>query len=195
MLADPKPREPGPPRLIAAGRMVRQKRFDNLLRAFAQIKHSDARLTILGDGPLRPMLERLAQSLGIADRVAMPGYVGDIIPSLRDSDLFVLSSDYEGLPGVILESLACNVPVATTESFFAARELLGGASSCAVVPIGDPAALAGAIDDCLNRAGKRPDLRSIAEPYRIKPAIRAHITTLAAIVEELRPSADTHARP
>jgi len=195
MLADPKPREPGPPRLIAAGRMVRQKRFDNLLRAFAQIKHSDARLTILGDGPLRPMLERLAQSLGIADRVAMPGYVGDIIPSLRDSDLFVLSSDYVGLPGVILESLACNVPVATTESFFAARELLGGVSSCAVVPIGDPAALAGAIDDCLNRAGKRPDLRSIAEPYRIKPAIRAHITTLAAIVEELRPSADAHARP
>ena len=186
MLADPEPREPGPPRLIAAGRMVRQKRFDNLLRAFAQVKHPGASLTILGDGPLRPSLERLAQTLGIADRVAMPGYVGDIIPSLRQSDLFVLSSDYEGLPGVILEALACNVPVATTESFFAARELLGGVSSCAVVPIGDPSALAGAIDDCLKRMGKGPDLRKIAEPYRIEPAIRAHIETLAAILEEVR---------
>ena len=186
MLADPAPREPGPPRLVAAGRMVRQKRFDNLLRAFAQVKHPGARLTILGDGPLRASLERLAHTLGIADRVAMPGYVGDIIPSLRQSDLFVLSSDYEGLPGVILEALACNVPVATTESFFAARELLGGVSSCAVVPIGDPLALAGAIDDCLERMGQGPDLRKIAEPYRIEPAIGAHIATLTAILEEVR---------
>ena len=185
MLADPVPREPGPPRLIAAGRMVRQKRFDNLLRAFAKVKHQGASLTILGDGPLRPSLEKLAQTLGIADRISMPGYVGDIIPSLRKSDLFVLSSDYEGLPGVILEALACNVPVATTESFFAARELLGGASSCAVVPIGDPAALASAIDACLEKMGSGPDLRKLAEPYRIEPAIGAHIATLTAILEEL----------
>ena len=53
----------------------------------------------------------------------MPGYVADIIPRLRQSDLFVLSSDYEGLPAVIVEALACDIPVATTESFFAARDL------------------------------------------------------------------------
>src|SRR6185503_9029583 len=101
----------------------------------------DARLTILGDGPLRHSLEALARSLGIADRVDTPGY-GDVLPRLRQADLFVLSSDYEGLPAVVLEALASGVPVVTSDSFLAAREMLEGAPGCAVVPIRDPDALA-----------------------------------------------------
>jgi glycosyltransferase involved in cell wall biosynthesis len=182
MLADPPRRRSGPPRLLAAGRMVPQKRFDILLRAFAASTNRDARLTILGDGPLRSELDRLARSLGIADRVDMPGYVGDIIPALRKSDLFVLSSDYEGLPAVVIEALACNVPVVATESFFAARELLDKAPSCAVVPIGDPQALAQAIDRCLATRDES-DLRFLAEPYRVESAIDAHIIALAEAVE------------
>lgn len=187
MLADPPPRAPGAPRLLAAGRLVAQKRFDNLLRAFAAIGHADARLTILGEGPLRPSLESLASSLGIADRVDMPGH-GDVIARLRQSDLFVLSSDYEGLPAVLIEALACNVPVATTDSFFAAHALLDDANSCAVAPIGDPGALAQAIDRCLTAPRARADLRSLAMPYRIEPAIDAHISALAQAVEALRRS-------
>jgi glycosyltransferase involved in cell wall biosynthesis len=171
------------PRLLAAGRMVAQKRFDNLLRAFALSAREDATLTILGDGPLRSGLEHLAQSLGIADRVAMPGYVPNVVEWLGRSDLFVLSSDYEGLPAVIVEALACNVPVVTTESFFAARDLLGSAQSCAVVPIGDPQALAQAIDRCLAPAAPS-NLSKLAEPYLIQPAIDAHIVTLAEALHE-----------
>jgi glycosyltransferase involved in cell wall biosynthesis len=182
MLQDPPVRSPGPPRLLAVGRMVPQKRFDLLLRALASIDHRDARLTILGDGPLRPSLERLAHELGVADRVDMPGYVEDVTAWLRRSDMLVLSSDYEGLPAVIVEALACNVPVATTQSFFAARDLLRGFASCAVVPIGDPQALARAIDRCLD-APVREDLRSAAEPYRIDRAVKAHIEALRAAVE------------
>jgi glycosyltransferase involved in cell wall biosynthesis len=169
------------PHLLAAGRMVPQKRFDVLLRAFALIGSRNARLTILGDGPLRAELERLATSLGIGERVGMPGHV-EVLPWLRRSDLFVLSSDYEGLPAVLIEALACNVPVVTSDSFHAARELFGSAPSCAVVPIGDPRALAAAIDRSL-AAGKGADIRSLAEPYRIDTAIDAHITALAAAVE------------
>jgi glycosyltransferase involved in cell wall biosynthesis len=181
MLADRQPRHPGPPRLVAVGRMVPQKRFDLLLRAFALTGRPDARLTILGDGPQRPRLERLAQSLGIADRVDMPGYVANVVAWLRRSDLMVLSSDYEGLPAVVMEALACNVPVVTTESFFAARDLLGRSASCAVVPIGDAQALAAAIDRCL-QAERTEDLREIAEPYRVDSAVRAHIDALARAV-------------
>jgi len=185
MLRDRPARQPGPPRLLAAGRMVPQKRFDNLLHAFAQISREDATLTILGDGPQRKSLENLAHVLGIGDRVHMPGYVGDILPSLRQSDLFVLSSDYEGLPAVIFEALASNVPVATTESFFAALELLGDVESCAVVPIGDPQALAHAIDRCLAPRPDGADLRKIAEPYRIGRAIEAHVGALVRAVDAL----------
>jgi glycosyltransferase involved in cell wall biosynthesis len=174
----PEPHD-GPPRLLAAGRMVPQKRFDNLLRAFASAHNGEATLTILGDGPQRADLESLAHSLGIADRVALPGYTHDILPWLRRSDLFVLSSDYEGLPAVVIEALACGVPVAATESFFAARDLLGGLPSCAVVPIGDPQALGQAIDRCLEERPAADRLRQAAEPYRIQPAIDAHISALA----------------
>lgn len=181
MLANSGEPQPGPPRLLAAGRMVPQKRFDALLRAFALSKRSEAKLTILGDGPLRRDLQELAETLGVAERIEMPGYVGDIIPALRQSHLFVLSSDYEGLPAVIIEALACNVAVATTESFFAARDLLGSQQSCAVVPIGDPAALAAAIDRCLEESD-HADLRTLAEPYRVDSAVNAHIIELASAV-------------
>jgi len=191
MLAGTARLSPGPPQLLAAGRMVRQKRFDLLLRAFALVRHRSARLTILGDGPLRGSLQKLARSLGIADRVDMPGYVADVVGWLRRSDLFVLSSDYEGLPAVIVEALACNVPVATTESFFAARELLGHFPSCAITPTGNPHALAQAIDRCLD-ARRDDDLRTAAAPYRIEAAVSAHIDALAAAVERQK-RADTPA--
>ena len=166
------------PRLVTAGRMVEQKRFDLLLRAFASIDRNDARLTILGDGPLRRSLEDLARSLGIADRVEMPGYTGDVVKRLRQSDLFVLSSDYEGLPAVILEALASGCPVVTTDSFLAAGELLDGVRGCAVVPVRDPAALAGAIERMLRVEPDADDLRKLAFPYRIDAAVGAHIKAL-----------------
>ena len=174
----------GPTRLLAAGRMVPQKRFDNLLRAFALLERKDAGLTILGDGPLRSSLERLARNLRVADRIQMPGYNPDILPWLRRTDLFVLSSDYEGLPAVVIEALACGVPVATTESFLAARDLLGSAKSCAVVPTGNPQALAQAIDRCLGSRASRSQLSKLAQPYRVQPAIDAHIIALAEAFDQ-----------
>ena len=183
MLRDGHGKPTGPPRLVSAGRMVKQKRHDVLLRAFALSDHKDAKLTILGDGPLRGELEQLASSLGIADRVEMPGYTADVVPELRRSDLFVLSSDYEGLPAVLIEALACNVPVASTDNFLGVREMLKDQPSCAVVSIQDPAALAGAIDRCLKRSGEPRDLQSIAEPYRIDRSVAAHIAVLNELVE------------
>lgn len=183
MLTDLAPRAPGSPRLLTAGRMVPQKRFDLLLQAFASIRHSDARLTILGDGPLRSELERLAQSLGIADRVSMPGFDPDIISWIRQSDLVVMSSDYEGLPGVLIRALACNVPVVTTASFLAVRDLLDRAKSCAIVPTGNPQALAQAIDRCLEPP-RREDLRRLVQPYGVDASVTAHIATLAQAVEQ-----------
>lgn len=181
MLAATPSRPDEPPRLLSAGRMVRQKRFDVLLRAFALSTHRDARLTIMGDGPLRSDLESLARSLGVADRVSMPGYA-DIRSAMEQSQLFILSSDYEGLPAVLVEALASNVPVVTTDSFHAAREMFGAVPSCAVVPIGDPEALAAAIDECLSHP-PASDMRKLAEPYRMDLAIQAHIEALASAVE------------
>ena len=168
---------PGGGHIVTLARMMPQKRLDRLLDAFAHVTRGDARLTIFGDGPERPRLERLARDLGVAGRVAMPGFVEDASAALRTADLFVLSSDYEGLPAAAIEALACNVPVVTTDCCAGARELLAGAAGCAVVPVDDVAALAAAIDRGL-AAGRSADLRPLAEPYGVDAAIAAHLRVL-----------------
>ena len=107
----------------------------------------------------------------------MPGFAEDVLPWLHAADLLVLSSDYEGLPAVVLEALACEVPVVTTDCFEAARSLLADAPGCAVVPIGDTAALARAIDVSL--AGPATGgLASLARDYEVSAAVAAHLHIL-----------------
>ena len=84
---------PRAPHYVAVGRLARQKNFPLLLRAFARLRDPAARLTIVGEGGERGKLERLADRLGIADRLAMPGHVADPLPYLAQASAFVLSSD------------------------------------------------------------------------------------------------------
>jgi glycosyltransferase involved in cell wall biosynthesis len=169
------------PRIITLARMMPQKRLDRLLAAFARVRTPSVRLIILGDGPERGRLEQQARSLGIDDRVEMPGFVEDVVPFLRRADLFVLSSDYEGLPAAILEALACHVPVVTTDCFDAARSLLAGAPRCAVVPRDDVDAFAAAIDESLSFRAKRTDLHKRAAPYTFEAAIAAHVEAVDSL--------------
>jgi glycosyltransferase involved in cell wall biosynthesis len=102
------------PHLVAAGRLTHQKGFDLLIEALALCNGSRPRLTLLGEGPLRPELERLAQQSGVADRVRFVGFQKNPYPFFAQADAFVLSSRYEGFPNVVLEALACGTPVIAT---------------------------------------------------------------------------------
>lgn len=179
-------RDPGEPMLVTLARMMPQKRLDVLLRAFAEVQDRNCRLTILGDGPERPKLEHLAASLGVTERVDMPGFVEDVLPWLRRADLFVLTSDYEGLPAALLEALACNVPVVTTDCFDGTRELLAGAEGCSVVPKGDIHAISAAIDASLASAERSMNLRDIARGYDIDASITAHVAALKPLIDAPR---------
>lgn len=130
---------------VAIGRMKPQKNFALLLRAFGRMATPADRLTILGDGPERAMLEGLVTTLGIANRVAMPGHVSDLAAWLVDADVFVMSSDYEGVPAVLIEAIAANLAVVATDCSVSMRDLVGGGAFGQLVPVGDEAALAAAM--------------------------------------------------
>ena len=131
------------PLLITSGRLVEAKAHDDLIRAFALTRAGS--LVILGDGPLREDLAALARRLGVAERVWMPGVVENPWWFMARSDMFVLSSRHEGFALVIVEALACGVPVVSTDCPSGPAEILEGVPGCKLVPVGDPEALSVAI--------------------------------------------------
>jgi glycosyltransferase involved in cell wall biosynthesis len=151
----------GTPVIVAAGRLVEQKDFATLIEAFAVVaRKTDARLVLLGEGPLRAPLQALAQALGIAGRIDMPGFCSNPLPYLREAALVVLSSRWEGFGMVLAEALACGTPVVSTDCPHGPAEILDHGRYGRLTPVGDPAALAEAIIATLDAPPSRESMRS-----------------------------------
>ena len=114
----------GAPYILAAGRLVKSKNFEMLIRAFATAQCEGRTLVILGEGPERAELERIAAEAGVADRVLMPGFVANPYPLMRGAELFVLSSNAEGFPNGLVEAMAVGAPVIATNCASGPSEIL-----------------------------------------------------------------------
>lgn len=103
-------------RIISAARLMKQKNQLMLINAFAQIKKEFPAytLTIYGEGPFRGELEKKIGELGLEDSVFLPGKVQNIFDCIADADLFVLSSDFEGMPNALIEAMCLGLPVIST---------------------------------------------------------------------------------
>ena len=153
-------------RVITVGTLKAQKNQALLLHAFARLLETvDARLMLLGDGPLRGALEALARKLGLADKIIMPGFIPDPTPFYRTADLFALSSDHEGLPTVLIEALACGLPVASTDCPSGPAEILENGRWGRLTPVGDAEALANAMAQSLAAEHDREALRRRAADF------------------------------
>ena len=142
----PSPGEVRPVTLVAMGRLTEQKDYPTMLRAIGLLrKQTPVRLRILGEGPLRSDLEELSASLNISDCVEFLGFVSDPFPVIRDSDVYVMSSLWEGLPTALIEAMACGVPVVSTRAEYGPEEIIMPGESGLLVDIGDSRALAHAI--------------------------------------------------
>lgn len=130
-------------RIIAAGRLVAEKNFSCLIRAFHQLstRFPDWTLSIFGDGPLRPTLLELINTLGLADRVFLPGFVSDMESSFVDSAFFVHPSLYETFGLVILEAMGCGLPVISYDCPFGPRSIISDEIDGFLIPLGDELAL------------------------------------------------------
>lgn len=144
---------PSGPLVVTAGRLVPQKNFPLLLTAFARLLqlHADVRLIILGDGPMREPLNRQAEQLGLAERIDMPGWLDNPYAFMAAADVFVQSSDREGLSTVLIEALACGCPIVATDCKSGPREILADGEYGTIVPMHDAPALAQAMSEAIVR--------------------------------------------
>lgn len=188
------------PVVLAVGRMVKEKGFDVLLRAFADVRRraradgrneSLPRLVILGDGPLRGALTTLADSLGLAPGVGptgavdMPGFDKNPFKYMARATAFVLSSRHEGLPGVLIQAMACGAPAISTDCPGGPAEVIERPGiEGLLVPVDDVAALADAITRVLDDAKLRATLAREGQ----RAASRFDLaTSLALYMEAISP--------
>lgn len=175
------------PVFLNVGRLTVLKDQATLLRAFAMLrKKREARLIILGEGPLRGQLESLARSLGIASDVAFPGFVDNPFAYMARSTCLVVSSRSEGLPGALIQAMACGAPVISTDCPSGPSEILKGGEFGLLVPVGDDRAMAAAMNAVLESPRPAGRARNRAAEFSIEEAVR----TYAGIITELA-SADS----
>jgi glycosyltransferase involved in cell wall biosynthesis len=140
----------------SVGRLAEQKGYRYLLEAIPTVLAScpDVRFVLIGDGELRASLEAMAEQMGIAGHLVFAGLRPNAELYYPAMDLFVLPSIWEGLPTVVLESMASGVPVVATD-IAGARELVQEGITGWLVPPADPSSLAAAILDALARPETR----------------------------------------
>lgn len=162
------------PVIVAVGRLSPQKDYPTLLHAFATLrKKRKCRLIILGEGPDEAALQSSAQRLGLADDVYFAGFQRNPFCWMAKADLYVLSSQYEGFPGTLLQAMACGCRVVSTDCPSGPRELLEAGRWGRLVPTKDPHQLAQAMDSTLN-ATYAPDVRLRAKDFEPAAIVRQY---------------------
>lgn len=169
----------GPPVLLGAGRLTRQKDFPTLVRAFARVRAArPCRLVILGDGADRESIESLARDLRVRDDLDLPGFAANPYRYMARASVFVLSSRWEGSPNVLTEAMALGTAVASTDCPSGPREILRDGRYGPLAPVGDDEALAGAIAAALDRPVDAAALAEAVEDYGVERSADAYSRVL-----------------
>ena len=134
-------------KIVSVGRLAKQKNHKLLINAFFRVlqNYPEYKLWIYGDGELGPVLSEQVIKLGIEDKVFFPGNVLDIHAQISDAEMFVLSSDYEGLSNALLEAMMMGLPCISTNCA-GSDEVIQDEANGLLVPVGDETALYMAMD-------------------------------------------------
>jgi glycosyltransferase involved in cell wall biosynthesis len=143
----------GIPRVVSIGRFAFPKDFATLVEALAATR-ADYRAAFVGEGPLLPEIAATIRQRGLTERIDLLGNRGDVPGVLASADVFVLSSRSEGFPVSILEAMAAGLPVVATDVGGVAESVVDGETGL-LVPPGDPAGLAAALDRLLTDGALR----------------------------------------
>jgi glycosyltransferase involved in cell wall biosynthesis len=172
--------------ILSVGRLTKAKDYATLIKSFNIIRtERDARLIILGEGELRSELQALIAECGLSDFVSMPGYVDNPYSYMRQSDLFVLSSQWEGFGNVLVEAMMCNVPIVSTNCASGPAEILEDGKWGTLVPVGDSQLLAHAVVQSLT--GARTHFENRANQFTIDKVASDYLGVLLRTISEKKP--------
>jgi len=156
----------GAPTALAVGRLVPQKDYPTMIRAFAKLRADrPLRLAIAGEGPEKPRLEALAQELGVAEDIAFLGFLGNPFAAMSAASLFVLSSRWEGFANVVAEALCCGAPIVSTNCVSGPAEILEDGRWGTLTPVGDVDAFAAGMAAALEARTDRAAMRARAQDF------------------------------
>lgn len=171
-------------RIVSVGRLNKQKNHTLLIKAFARLSDSfkELSLVIYGEGNDREKLEQLINKLGLRQRVSLPGNIEKVSEELARADLFVLSSDYEGLPNTLIEAMAVGVPCISTACPTGPKDLIQNKRDGLLTRVGDEERLARAMKYLITNFEERQKI-SMAAKCKIRESFS--VSKVVDIFEEL----------
>lgn len=174
--------------VVAMGRLSPQKGFDLLLSAFARVAHLNPEwcLTVFGEGEERDRLTRLSNELGVAERVFFPGRVKNPLSLLRQADIFVMSSRYEGFPNALLEAMSCGLAVISFDCPSGPREIIRNDIDGLLVPPEDVNGMSTAMNRLMANDVERERLAShaveVTERFGLEKIMRMWESLLSKVL-------------
>jgi teichuronic acid biosynthesis glycosyltransferase TuaC len=179
------------PRLVTLAHVVPRKRHEDVIRALWVLRdrHPGARYRVVGDGPERPALERLAAELGVDDRIEWRGQLphAQALDVAREADLYVMPSVDEAFGVAYVEAMAAGMPAVAALGEPGPQEIAAAGDGIVLVPPGDVSALARALDDLLSDPGRRRTLgaaarRTVAESFTWERCGRQTVRAYTGVV-------------
>ena len=168
-----------PPVILGVGRLTKQKDFPTLISAFAVLRQQfEARLMIIGEGEERQKLENMVAELGLGEDVSLPGFDENPYAYMAHAKVFVLSSLYEGLPTVLIESLAVGTPIVSTDCPSGPREILDNGRYGTLVPVGDKQAIAQSVLTVLQNASSSDTPVDAWAPFELSKVTSMYLAVL-----------------
>ena len=169
--------QPGePPVILGVGRLTKQKNFGMLIDSFAALRTTrKARLMILGQGPEKKQLEDRCKVSGYQDDIALLGFVDNPFAYMRHAGALGLCSNWEGLPTVLIEAMACGTPVVSTNCPSGPSEILEGGALAPLTPPGDRRAFTEALHAVLDRRVSTEALVARAEQFSLEAAVDRYL--------------------
>lgn len=174
------------PVILHVGRFVHQKNHRLLLTAFSEVtKNTACHLVLLGEGPLLEETRELVDKLELSHVVNFYGFDKNPFRFMAKCDVFVLSSNHEGMPGVLIQAMACGAPVVSTDCPFGPNEIIREPGTDGMlVPVGDSGSLAGAILELIKNDKQRRAMGELAKKsvnrFDVETAMQTYVQAIEA---------------